>query len=223
MPDWAVSRSPYSFPFPLKQKFDLDEKGYPLIEQCTKTKFALFYFAFDITQTFQALFENTDGVADSFASFWGEVAKYFKDEPNVLGYEILNEPISGNVYHNLLEFLWPHKGNNKNLLPLYQRVNNQIRKHDQEKIIFFEPGISDQLGAGFADTPGGISYRDREVYSYHLYCPLVDNFGIPTNDIGCKVFDKIFFGMREKVAKQLSVGKFLTEFGAMTDHPTGYH
>jgi aryl-phospho-beta-D-glucosidase BglC (GH1 family) len=47
------------------------------------------------------------------------VASYFKDVPNVIGYEIINEPIAGSPYHSIFEFLAPGRGNNKNLLPLY--------------------------------------------------------------------------------------------------------
>ena len=93
------------------------------------------------------------------------------------------------IYRSILEFAWPNKGNNKNLLPLYQRVSAAIRKYDQNKLVFFEPGTTDYLGGGFADSPGGLEYRDREVYSYHIYCPLVDDHSVPTNDIGCKLFD----------------------------------
>jgi endoglycosylceramidase len=48
-PDWAVSRSDYLFPFPLKKKLEVDEHGYPLVEECLKTKFFAYYFAFDTT------------------------------------------------------------------------------------------------------------------------------------------------------------------------------
>jgi endoglycosylceramidase len=100
-------------------------------------------------------------------------------------------------------------------------VNAQIRKYDQDKIIFFEPGTSDLLGSGFSDSPGGIPYRDREVYSYHVYCPLVDDHSVPTKDLGCKLFDNLIHGLKEKSAKALGVGKFLTEFGAIADEPKG--
>jgi len=52
------------------------------------------------------------------------VANYFKDHENVIGYEIINEPIQGSVYHSIREFLFPNYGNNHNLLPLYRKVND---------------------------------------------------------------------------------------------------
>jgi endoglycosylceramidase len=150
------------------------------------------------------------------------VAEFFKDVPNVLGYEIINEPLAGSPYHSLLDFVQPGRGNSKNLLPLYQRVSNQIRAHDTQKLVFFEPGTSDYLGGGFNDSPGGLKYRDREVYSYHIYCPLVDTHSVPKNDLACKLFDRLMFELKEKAAKKLNVGKFLTEFGAIEDSPGAY-
>ncbi len=35
----------------------------------------------------------------------------------------MNEPVSGSIYHNVLEFLFPNYGNNRNLLPLYRKVH----------------------------------------------------------------------------------------------------
>ncbi len=90
-----------------------------MIEDCLKTKFIEYYFAFDTAKAFDDFFHNTNGVTDAFAEFWGEVANYFKDVPNVLGYEIINEPLGASPYKSIYEFLYPNVGNNKNLLPVY--------------------------------------------------------------------------------------------------------
>lgn len=96
-----------------------DDEGVPFIDDCLKTKFLMYYFALDTAKTFDDFYHNINGVADAFAEFWGVVADYFKDEPNVLGYEIINEPLASSPYRSLYEFLFPNVGNNKNLLPLY--------------------------------------------------------------------------------------------------------
>ena len=89
-------------------------------------------------------------------------------------------------------------------------------------MIFFEPGTTDLIGGRFSDSPGGIPYRDREVYSYHIYCPLVDEHSVPKINLVCEIFDKMIFNGRESAAKALGVGKFLTEFGAISDTPGGF-
>lgn len=98
-------------------KFDEEDK--PLIEDCLKTKFIEYYLTFDTAKAFDDFFHNANGVSDAFAEFWGEVAKYFVNVPNVLGYEIINEPLASSPYRSIYEFLYPNVGNNKNLLPLY--------------------------------------------------------------------------------------------------------
>lgn len=47
-----------------------------------------------------------------------------KDEPNVIGYELLNEPFGSNPYYNFLDLL---NCNDKYLLPFYRRVAKEIR------------------------------------------------------------------------------------------------
>ena len=44
------------------------------------------------------LYDNHNGLRDKFAAFWGEVARQFSDNENIIGYELLNEPWAGNIY-----------------------------------------------------------------------------------------------------------------------------
>jgi endoglycosylceramidase len=37
-------------------------------------------------------------LADKFAALWGMIARRFQKQPNILGYNIINEPWAGNVY-----------------------------------------------------------------------------------------------------------------------------
>lgn len=88
-------------------------------------------------------------------------------------------------------------------------------------MIFFEPGTTDLFGAGFKDSPGGEEFRDREVYSYHIYCFNVDDYSVPKNEKICNWMDSFFHTSKEGVARKLGVGKFMTEFGAILDTPNG--
>ena len=51
-----------------------------------------YYFAAEVSFGFQCLYDNTENLWDSLGAMWRTVAEYFKDEQNVLGYEIINEP-----------------------------------------------------------------------------------------------------------------------------------
>lgn len=48
---------------------------------------------------------NVGDLADKFARFWKFIAENFKDNDNILGYELLNEPWGGSIYKNSLEYL----------------------------------------------------------------------------------------------------------------------
>merc|ERR1719334_2833964 len=56
------------------------------------------YITYEVGHVFQKLYENHEGAADSMAQVWKFVASQFKQFPNILGYNILNEPWAGNVY-----------------------------------------------------------------------------------------------------------------------------
>lgn len=58
--------------------------------------FATFYLTSDVGRNMESILKNENGVADMFGLFWKRVAEIHNDESNVLGYEILNEPASGN-------------------------------------------------------------------------------------------------------------------------------
>ena len=95
-------------------------------------------------------------------------------EPNLVGYEVLNEPFGANAYKNPAHFL---VANNKYLLPFYKKVYAKLREVDKENLFFFEPSIIDVFGLGFLSTPGGKADLSKQVFSYHLYCPLVTPLG----------------------------------------------
>lgn len=157
-----------------------DENNHPLNSDCKKNAFFKYYFTYDANQFSENLLTNVDGLADKCANFWNVIAKYFKNEPNILGYELLNEPWGVSLWNEPLDFVWPGINNDKYLLPFYRILNKKIREVDDETIVFYEPYVSDLLNGGYKENVGGINYRDREVFSYHVYCPTVDSSGTPT-------------------------------------------
>jgi endoglycosylceramidase len=135
------------------------------------------------------LFTNKNGLLDSFVKFWETVAAYMSEEPNLLGYEFINEPLGYDVYANPLDSLLPGSVNDKFLLPAYRRIYQAIRNVDRRGLIFFEPSTVDIFGGSFFDTPGGDSELDRQVFSYHVYCPDVNKLGEPKSALACRAFD----------------------------------
>lgn len=122
---------------------------------------------------------------------WQTVAAYMANEPNIIGYEILNEPIGANAYKNAADVLQPGVSNNKYMLAAYKKIYQSIRSVDKKTTIFFEPSVLDFLSEGFFDTPGGEAEGHQQVFSYHVYCPLVTPMGEPVNTGFCKYFDEL--------------------------------
>ena len=94
-------------------------------------------------------FTNKRGLLDHFTKMWQVVAAYVGKEPNLLGYEILNEPIGANLYRSPADVLLPGQSNNKFLLPAYKKIYAGIRKYDPVNLIFYEPSTVDVLAGGF--------------------------------------------------------------------------
>ena len=96
------------------------------------------YFSEIVSNAFNQLYQNKAGTADYFANFWVEVAKQFKDNPAVLGYELMNEPWTGDIFQDASLLLPGNAG--KNLLePFFNRASDAIRAVDDETLVFWEP------------------------------------------------------------------------------------
>ena len=55
--------------------------------------FFQYYFTGAVSNAFQHLYDNKRGLQDQFVNYWKQVASTFKENPFVLGYELLNEPV----------------------------------------------------------------------------------------------------------------------------------
>jgi endoglycosylceramidase len=106
---------------------------------------------------------------------------------------------------------------------MYRRLHLDIRKIDDEHIIFYEPAVSDIDIIGFEEGPGGHAYDNRQALSYHMYCSAVDTQGNPRSEFLCRVLDDEQFKWRESASKRIGGGRFLTEFGALSDQPKSVH
>lgn len=120
--------------------FRLDKNGDPLIEDCQKHNFGMFYTSPEALSIFRALYMNSGNLADKFVNYWGEVTKKLSSNPFVIGYDPLNEPApSWTSISDLFGTLKPGAFDHNNLAPLYTRINEKIQAVDKEGILWFEP------------------------------------------------------------------------------------
>lgn len=100
----------------------------PLLNQVISLSVFAAYLTESCGFAFQCLYENRNNFSDYFELYWSIVAKTFSEKTNILGYELINEPWVGNFYANPL-LLFPSVAGQCNLMPLYDRAYNAIRKY----------------------------------------------------------------------------------------------
>lgn len=93
------------------------------------------------------------------AALWKEIANRYKDEPQIAGYDLLNEPI-------------PTTSTNE-WSTLAQRIIDSIRTVDNNHLIVTERAIALDCDYGYSDANNNYPQIDEEnlMYTMHLYDP----------------------------------------------------
>jgi aryl-phospho-beta-D-glucosidase BglC (GH1 family) len=94
---------------------------------------------------------------DLITNIWVKIAQRYKDEPIVLGYDIMNEPIA-HYFENDLDDL------NPKLALLYKRIISEIRQVDSDHIIFLNGSVWSTNFDVFKEL-----IDDGIVYEFHKY------------------------------------------------------
>jgi endoglucanase len=104
------------------------------------------------------LFTNTAN-QERLVTLWTEIARRFADSTNVLGYDLLNEPLPGTTTPNFLALY------RAQLWPLYQRISQAVRTVDPNHVLIVE-------GGNWANdwTTLGSPFDANMMYSFHKYC-----------------------------------------------------
>ncbi|EGD73240.1 hypothetical protein PTSG_04956 [Salpingoeca rosetta] len=217
IPLWVANRSVARRPFP-----------WPMQGGCSSRPWAANELTEACGQAYDDLYHNVRGMRDAFIKFWSFSADYFKNNSNIIGYELINEPFAGDVYAKPELFL-PGVAGRENLALLYDAVAPAIRQRDQRHLIFYEPvtwGMvfnGSVVGSGFQHVPGGAAHANKSVFSFHYYCWFFD---IPGNAstwrraacddaLGPQVFNAV-----QRDVGYLGGASFLTEFAATTCDPS---
>ena len=103
---------------------------------------------------FPFLFENPHS-QQLTVDLWASLAKRYADDPTVIGYDLLNEPIATYFDREVL---------NPKLEPLYKRIVSAIRQHDPNHIVFLGGA---QWNTNF--NVFGPPFDDKLVYTFHRY------------------------------------------------------
>jgi endoglycosylceramidase len=135
----------------------LGPSGYPY-EGGPLTDLSARRFAPSTQAAFRGLFANQAGVQDAFAAAVAAVAKKFKSNAGVFGYEVLNEPWAAVAGVSNYESA---------VLSLNTTVAAAIRLVDKKHFVAFEPDtIRNQLDQAVASGPFP---DERAIYAPHIY------------------------------------------------------
>lgn len=102
------------------------------------------------------LFDD-ESAQNKFCDIWREIADYYKNEPVILGYELINEPIAP-YFENVDEL-------NSKLEPLHKRAVAAIREVDNNHIILLGGSQWNGNFKPFTDW----NYDDKLMYTCHRY------------------------------------------------------
>ncbi len=95
---------------------------------------------------------------DLFVEIWKKIADYYKNEPLILGYDLLNEPIATHFGDEIPEL-------NKQLEPLYMRAVAAIREVDTNHIVLLGGAQWNSNFSVFTDS----KFDDKLMYTCHRY------------------------------------------------------
>lgn len=149
------------------------------------------------------------GLENYYAQMMEHLANYFNGNPNVLGYEIMNEPLPGSQF--LPTVFGSSYFDAQQLTPFYDQVSAAIRAVDPTTPIFYEPNILATAGLpiqlGDVDTSNG-------VLSFHDYC--YENLG----PLGCLPDVTGIMNNAMSYAKAHDIPAFMSEFGSSSNQST---
>src|ERR1700733_1498638 len=191
-PDWAVQTDGVAnptLPFPYNEFFNPAEQ-----------------------QAWESFWSNADapngiGLENNYSQMLEYVANAFNGNPNVAGFELMNEPSPG-----ISSFLSTLFGNpffdSQQLTPFYDQGADAIRAVDPSTPIFFEPNVLSNAG-----VPTDLGHVDatNTVLSFHDYCEF------DLGPLGCIPSVSGIVGNAEAYAEAQGIPAFLTEFGATSD------
>lgn len=121
-----------------------------------------------VMRAFDNFWKDTQEIQTHFTGAWVNVAKAFKDEDAVIGYDLLNEPFPGSYYfkNDLFDELL--------FQPFYERLIGEIHKVDKNHICFIEPNAvrTNALAPkGFPSALEPFKFKNL-AYAPHFYDPI---------------------------------------------------
>src|SRR5947209_10760950 len=114
------------------------------------------------------------GLGDRYAAAWRHVAERFRGNPDVLGYELLNEPFPGSQYPSCATPAGCPVFDQQFLAPFIRRTLAAIRQVDPTTLVWYEPNVI----FNFCSNTNLPAFGDRATgFAFHDYCVAAQNSG----------------------------------------------
>lgn len=164
------------------------------------------YLSPQVLECFHRFWTDPD-LQDQFAAAAVAVASRYVDTPNVIGVDLINEPMWGSDSKTIVAF---HRDQ---LQPFYERVMDRLEAAAPQRFLYFvEPATITQLGM---DPEFRRFTRPNVVYEPHYYYSGVhDHHAYDPADKG---FIANVFGFYQSTAVRLRTPWVLGEWGGFTD------
>ncbi len=179
------------------------------------------YFTPECSRAFDNFWDNQDGLWDHYRTAWKAVATRWKDQPYLMGYDLINEPWPGTDLASCANPAGCPAHDDLKLQALQSYVLDGIREVDRGNIIWFEPNLTFNSGA---KTGLGLltPLTDANLgFSWHKYClpaALLHAQGF-TDVPACTEYHQIVTDNAEEAATRMKATTLITEFGASDDIP----
>jgi len=177
------------------------------------------YFHPATTRAFDNFWSNTANLWDHYRDAWMAVAAKWRNQPYLMGYDLMNEPYPGSEFATCANPVGCPAFDDLKLQAMYQHVLTGIRSVDPLNLVWLEPNFVFNGGArtflGFL-TP----LDDANLgFSWHKYCLLgVVLHSQGFEDLpGCEQWHQIVSDNAEEAIGQIGATTLVTEFGASDD------
>jgi endoglycosylceramidase len=157
------------------------------------------------------------GLQDRYAAAWKQVARRFRGEPYVMGYDLINEPWPGSQWPTCANTEGCPEFESQQLAPMEERAITAIRSVDSRHLVWYEPVVTSQFGTKYTIPDSG---DPRAGMSFHTYC-LPGALGIPgLADKSCPELEDLSLQNADDRAAANGDTLLLSEWGATDDVPT---
>ncbi|PWN01499.1 endoglycoceramidase [Nocardioides silvaticus] len=198
VPDWAMIRpAPFNLLPPVNLPFPLG------------------YWTPETSLVFDRFWANKHGLLDGWVEAWEVAAQWWRDQPYLMGYDLINEPWMGLEWAACLR-AGCKASYTKELQPAYEKATRAIRAIDGENVVWWEP----QQFSGGQKIPTYLEPMAGETglgLSWHNYCQdvFLESQGIPGGNVeNCWAFARNRNQHALKQAATMRAVPLMSEWGA---------